>query len=319
MHLSTLETSNVDEVQAYAQSLYDVSFTAVGRSDSFHMRHHRTDHGSWTSDVLRFESGGFGISGEPYGIVSVCRLRAGRLLLTAGRDRLVLQKGDVFIMSDAGDAFTAEFSEADCAMVRLPVETLSRAADPVRATSGARFAILGRRPATTAAARRLTRVTGFAERHLADADPASDELVRAAVGHLLAATVLATFPNSLVPESATFRPRTDVSTTVALALDFVARNADLPIRSTDIAAHVMVTERALQMAFASHLSMSPTEYLRRYRLARVHEELAGATPGDGTVVTRVAARWMFTESSRFVDHYRRVFDELPSQTLRREP
>ena len=121
-------------------------------------------------------------------------------------------------------------------------------------------------------------------------------MVRAAVGKLLAATVLETFPNSLTPESSSRRPRSDVSTTVGLALDFIARNADLPIRATDIADHAMVATRA-----------------------RVHEELAAATTGDGTAVTQVATRWTFTESSRFAAHYRRVYGELPSQTLRRRP
>ena len=57
----------------------------------------------------------------------------------------------------------------------------------------------------------------------------------------------------------------------------------------------------------------------RYRLARIHDELAAATPGDGTSVTEVAARWKFTVSSRFTTHYSRIYGELPSRTLRQAP
>ena len=110
-----------------------------------------------------------------------------------------------------------------------------------------------------------------------------------------------------------------MSSTVALALDFVARNADLPITCADLAAHASVSRRALEMAFREHLATSPAAYLRRYRLTRVHEELVAAEPGDGTSVTEVAARWGFTQSSRFAAYYRRVYHEQPSRTLRSVP
>ena len=101
-----------------------------------------------------------------------------------------------------------------------------------------------------------------------------------------------------------------------MALDFIARNADLPITPVDIATYAGVSQRVLEMAFREHLSSSPAAYLRQYRLARVHDELHNAVPGDGTSVAQVAARWRFRESSRFVAHYRRTYGELPSQTLR---
>ena len=319
MTYSSFATSSLDEVQAHVGRLYDPSCAVLGGSDPFHLCVSRADHGSWTRDSLRLESGGFRLAGQPHGAVCVCHLRAGRVRLTRRRDSQLLQKGDVFVLADAVDAFTADWSEADCSMLRLPVGALESAADPVRAGSGAPFAFLSGRPVTAGAGRRFAQVTSFADRHLAESGAATDRVMRDAVGHLLAATVLTTFPTSLVPESPALPPRTDVPTTVASALDFIARNADLPIRPADIAAHALVSERALQMAFRNHLATSPAEYVRRYRLARIHEELAGAVPGDGTAVTEVAARWTFTESSRFAAHYRRVYGELPSQTLRRNP
>lgn len=171
-------------------------------------------------------------------------------------------------------------------------------------------------------------VLGFADRQLADGagpDAAGpdgagpDGVLRRAIGDLVAASVLTTFPNTLVAESADLPPRDDLPATVALALDFVARHADLPITPAGIAAHVPVSRRALELAFRDHLATSPAAYLRRYRLARVHAELAAAAPGDGTTVTEVAARWRFPSSSRFAASYREVYREHPSRTLRRPP
>ena len=319
MNFSTFATSDLDEVQAGARRLYDSRCTTLGSSDPFHMTVQHTDHDGWTRDGVRFDAGGLSMAGHPHGMVSVCRLRAGEVLLTRRRDSLLLQKGDVFVMADAVNTFTTDWSGADCSMLRLPVEALEEAADPMRAGSGAPFAFLSSRPLTTGAGRRFARVTSFADRHLTESGTATNRVMRDAVRHLLAASVLTTFPTSLVPGSSTLPPRTDVPTTVALAVDFVARNADLPIRLADIAPHALVSERALQLAFRNHLATSPVEYLRRYRLARVHEELAGAVPGDGTSVTQVAARWTFTESSRFVAHYRRMYDEQTSTTLPPDP
>lgn len=106
---------------------------------------------------------------------------------------------------------------------------------------------------------------------------------------------------------------------MALALDFVARNADLSITSADVAAHASASRRVLEMAFREHLATSTAAYVRRFRLARIREELAAAEPVDGPSVSDVAARRGFTRSSRFAAHYRDVYGEQPGRTLRRPP
>jgi AraC-like DNA-binding protein len=55
-------------------------------------------------------------------------------------------------------------------------------------------------------------------------------------------------------------------------------------------------------------------YLRRVRLEQAHRDLRDATAADVTV-TAVASRWGFT-ASRFTEHYRAAYGQLPSQTLR---
>ena len=315
---SLFETTSQEEALDYLNRACDRRFDTVHRAEQFHLTLQRTDYGPWTSATARFGSGSFRC--EPDTAVAVCRLRSGRARLTASGESTELGTGDLFVMAETDEPITVEWLDADCAMFRLPadaVRTVTHHWAP--ATHGSPLRFLSRRPATRYAGRRLAHVAAFAERHLVDGDPTQSAVILEAVSHLLAATVLATFPNTLVPGSSPLRPRADVPTALALALDFIARNADLPISVSAIATHAMVSERALQMAFHDHLSTTPATYLRHYRLARIHDELVSATPGDGTSVTEVAARWKFTESSRFTAHYRRIYGELPSRTLRQAP
>ena len=61
---------------------------------------------------------------------------------------------------------------------------------------------------------------------------------------------------------------------------------------------------------------TPTAYLRRVRLARAHDDLLAAEPGDGTTVTAVAARWGYARPHRFAAAYRQVYGRAPGEVLR---
>ena len=81
-----------------------------------------------------------------------------------------------------------------------------------------------------------------------------------------------------------------------------------------VAAHVDVTERALQLAFRTHLGMTPLELIRTCRMERIRDDLRQDTGGRG--VREVAARWGITNRSTLSNSYRLHFDETPAQTLR---
>jgi AraC-like DNA-binding protein len=81
-----------------------------------------------------------------------------------------------------------------------------------------------------------------------------------------------------------------------------------------IAAHVGVTERALQLAFRAHLGMTPAELIRTRRMERIQGDLREHGGRDG--VLEVASRWGITNRSTLVHNYRTQFDETPTQTLR---
>lgn len=81
-----------------------------------------------------------------------------------------------------------------------------------------------------------------------------------------------------------------------------------------IAAHIGVTERALQLAFRAHLGMTPAELIRTRRMERIQGDLREHGGRDG--VLEVASRWGITNRSTLVHNYRTQFDETPTQTLR---
>ena len=81
-----------------------------------------------------------------------------------------------------------------------------------------------------------------------------------------------------------------------------------------VAAHVDVTERALQLAFRTHLGMTPAELIRTRRMEHIRDDLCQETGGRG--VREVAARWGITNRSTLSNSYRAHFDETPTQTLR---
>jgi AraC-like DNA-binding protein len=87
----------------------------------------------------------------------------------------------------------------------------------------------------------------------------------------------------------------------------------------EMAEHVGVTERALQLAFKQHLGMAPAQVLRRCRLERIRRELLRDDTPEPCIAD-TAARFGIRNRSTLVAAYRQQFHETPAQTLAsREP
>ena len=102
---------------------------------------------------------------------------------------------------------------------------------------------------------------------------------------------------------------------VARAKDYMRAHVDEPLTVEDLCRALRVSRRTLQYGFQDVLQISPAGYLRALRLNGARRALRGADP-DRDCVHDIAARWGFWHLSRFADDYRRMFGELPSQTLR---
>jgi AraC-like DNA-binding protein len=94
-----------------------------------------------------------------------------------------------------------------------------------------------------------------------------------------------------------------------------AREGEL-LYLTDICAEIGVSDRSLRRHCQERLGMGPHQYLwlRRMNMAR-----RALSRGDfaRTTVTAIALDHGFGELGRFSVHYRRLFGESPSETLRR--
>ena len=86
---------------------------------------------------------------------------------------------------------------------------------------------------------------------------------------------------------------------------------------TEVAEHVGVGLRALELAFRRDLDTAPGQYLRDVRLRRARQELLDGGPASGLRVQDVAQRWGFFHTGRFSRLYWERFGEYPSVTLMR--
>lgn len=90
---------------------------------------------------------------------------------------------------------------------------------------------------------------------------------------------------------------------------------DQPLTVEDLCRALRVSRRTLQYSFQAVLQINPASYLRAMRLNGARRALRGADP-QRACVQDIATRWGFWHLSRFAADYRRMFGELPSQTLR---
>jgi AraC family ethanolamine operon transcriptional activator len=98
--------------------------------------------------------------------------------------------------------------------------------------------------------------------------------------------------------------------------EFLVEFPDLPPTMADLCEVAQVSERTLEYTFQERYGMTPTTYLRFYRLNGVHKALRTADPAS-TTVTKVATDWGFWHFGHFASHYRKLFGQLPSDTLKK--
>lgn len=102
---------------------------------------------------------------------------------------------------------------------------------------------------------------------------------------------------------------------VSRAQEYMREHLDEPLTIEDLCRELQVSRRTLQYGFNEVLRLNPVAYLRALRLNGARRALRGG--GQGTTVQDVAARWGFWHLSHFACDYRRMFGELPSETLHR--
>ncbi len=101
------------------------------------------------------------------------------------------------------------------------------------------------------------------------------------------------------------------------ALEYIYANLESEITVSEITTATGVSLRKLQYEFARTFAAGPMTVIRRERLKRARDMLENALPGEATVGD-VAAHWGFFDRRYFTKLYQAEFNELPSDTLKRQ-
>ena len=100
------------------------------------------------------------------------------------------------------------------------------------------------------------------------------------------------------------------------ATRFIQERAHEPIPILELERLCKVSGRTLRYAFIEEYGVSPKQYLQAYRLHRVHKTLRKSHPTQLNV-GEIAKTWGFEHMSQFAQEYKRMYKELPSDTLKR--
>lgn len=95
---------------------------------------------------------------------------------------------------------------------------------------------------------------------------------------------------------------------------FIEGHGDRLIRQGELRRALGVGDRTLRRLFAATYGVSPSRFLRVRRMELARKSLLR---GRDARVTDAGLRYGFYDLGRFASEYRRLFDELPSETLRR--
>jgi AraC-like DNA-binding protein len=105
------------------------------------------------------------------------------------------------------------------------------------------------------------------------------------------------------------------SSIVRRAEEFMGGNVERPISMSDVVAECGCSRTKLFQAFRQERQCTPLQFLVRRRMDRARRRLLA--PSDGMNVTTVALDSGYANFSHFAQHYRRLFGETPSTTLKR--
>lgn len=101
-----------------------------------------------------------------------------------------------------------------------------------------------------------------------------------------------------------------------LLLEYIAEHLDSSLTVDQLAECRGVTSRYVQQLFQRYVGISPKKYLRSARLNEVRRCLTRMEPQRGAV-TDVASRYGFDHLGQFSRDYKKLFGELPKETLAR--
>jgi AraC-like DNA-binding protein len=208
---------------------------------------------------------------------------------------------------------TAVFQNLHCRILDLDVDAVQRFARADLGNDEFTVRQLGLGPVSADLGRKWMVVSRFAAERMQDGT-ADLPLIGTALTDLLTATFLNTFRTTWSDARQRHEGPGTTSSAVRRARIYIEENHARPISSPDIAQAARLSVRGLREAFRRELGLTPSEHLRRVRLAEARRSLLNADGGDAQTVAAIAAASGFSHPSRFAAAYRAEFGELPSRT-----
>lgn len=300
---TTSETATQFFAEAY-QPGWRISSLARGTS----ITHRRFEADCVTVDELLVE-GRVGCEIRPTDSVVAIQPRAGSLTV-AGDPGARLETA---VLAADGLPCVLQANTARFHVVSMNLQLLSHVAAERGGPLAQRFQFLDCRPRTDAVAHSWSQALDYVIASFGRAETTSQPLIVAAAARLLGAALLECFPSNLHADRELLSNPT-LPPSLKVAVSFVHRHCGDGIGVNDIADALRMTPRAVQYLFRQHLGTTPTEYLRRTRLQRAHQDLS-AGDRSTTTVAEIAQRWGFSHTGRFASIYRASYGQSPHTTL----
>ncbi|WP_370979481.1 AraC family transcriptional regulator [Agaribacterium sp. ZY112] len=98
------------------------------------------------------------------------------------------------------------------------------------------------------------------------------------------------------------------------AEEWTRSNLDKPISVGDLANSAGVSERAIRSAFRKHRQCTPMQFVRTLKLDAVHAALLESQHNSSII--DIALSYGFSHMGHFAAHYKKQFNEAPSDTLK---
>lgn len=320
MHTVAFESDDLQQTEDFLSRAYakmQIGNGSDGGAESSRARISRTSVHGVSSDEIDLDFD-MSYAVTPLGRICLCLVHEGTIQdhsFQGVEDSF--GPGDVVSFAPPELPYAGRICSARYNITMLEPGLLTQVAATAGTSGSGPVRLTGHRPHSPEAARKLRETIAYVRNLLVTlpSDAAQPLVVSTATQHL-AASVLATFPNTAVTEP-TAADRNDAHPVMLRrALAYIDDHADQPVTVADIAAAAHVTVRALQYAFRRRLDTTPLAHLRRVRLARAHQDLLHADPGEGVTVTEIATRWGFWHPGRFAAFYRETYSRSPHRTLR---
>lgn len=310
----SIATRDPDEAHEYLRETYvDHAVHLTGDQERFRFRHHITDSGPFF--VAHYEhSMDCRVDTDPFGYLLIGHVLDGHLMMSTGREEISPEPGELFLL-DPAVPMHIHWEGLRAGLVRLDLDVVNRVAADASGDSsaGVRFGLT--KVITQDRVRRWHGLVRYLTHEFLANDAAySSPLIYAQTVRLLAATVLETFPSSVM-RADPVRPGGADAGAVRRAVAYIeehARRADRrhrhrrgrAARDADVAGRVPASPR--------HDSHDvPAAGADRRRASR----LAGGRSDGGATVADIARRWGFAHHGRFAAAYAQRHGRSPRRTL----